>query len=218
MRRSTWSLTGGFVILISGSLALLLSAGVVKTVRAQAPTPANSPMPQPPAAPATEKLAGPELSPPVPGAPELLPAMTPLDATGDPGLRSSNPEGFVYDPSGRRDPFFPPSSLMRSTPEIVQPGTPTPMPVADEGVLGGDPLVSYYLRDFKLVGVLWDVKEPRAMIRAPNNRIYTVQLKMKMGRENAVVAAIREKEIVLVQPDQSGNYKTGEARTLRMRN
>ena len=252
MKRLTWSLTVGIVILFSGSLALLISAGLVRRVRAQAPppvaatgqapqaassvAPGNKPPPPsndlpPPAAdlppPAPGEVAGPEEGE-APAANE--PNRTALDSSQDPGLKSANPEGYVYDPSGRRDPFLPPKELLKQATEgLLPPIAPGPGPAPGEvplaqgpdqnAVLGnGDPLLSYYIKDFKLIGVLWDVHDPRAMIRAPNNNVYTVHLKTKLGRENAVIAAIREKEVVLVQPDENGDYKKGDARFIRMRN
>ena len=321
MKRITWSLAAGLVILTTGSVALLISAGVVKRVHAQAPTmdmpppsqdlppgagnnpaadsapspggtatqapaappepnqlpgagPAGakpeapnraavpnanpSPGPAKPAAPysapagpggagpgknvaapgqsspATPGLPGQNSYPPPPDAVGGTPvgAVAPpggasapgLDAIQDPGLKMVNPEGYVYDPSGRRDPFFPPKVLMgapiesQPQPIGIQPVNPVQRLEGEAGLGNVDPLLSYYLRDFKLIGILWDVNDPKAMIRAPNMRVYTLRLKMKIGRENAVVAAIREKEIVLVEPDPNGNYKNGDTRSMKMRN
>jgi type IV pilus assembly protein PilP len=275
MKRVTWSLAAGAVILMSGIVALFISAGVVKAVRAQdpaanpsppaadlpppaadlppptadLPAPGNLPPPSelPPAQGAAPEQMGappdPNAMPPAPvdanaappapteGAPPEAapgqPAIPTLDASQDPGLKTLNPEGFVYDPSGRRDPFFPtlkaiPQSLAPTEAGVTTPAVPATQPtVSPEGetpVGNGDPLLSYYLRDYKLIGVLWEVRDPKAMIRAPNNRVYTIRLKMKLGRENAVVAAIREREIVVVEPDEKGNYLKGEPRTIRMRN
>ena len=174
--------------------------------------------------PPSEMPAG-QLS--IEGAPGL--AAPVLDASADPGLRTSNPEGFFYDPSGRRDPFVPPKSLMFAPTEAASgifSGRPATEPVLGDQGPGGvpemlanqDPLLSYYVKDFKLIGVLWDVNDPKAMVRGPNNGVYTVRLKMKMGRESAVIAAIREREIVLVQPDEKGDYSKGETLSIRMKN
>lgn len=160
-----------------------------------------------------------------------------LDATLDPGLRMGNTEGFTFEPTGRRDPFAPPKII------FSLPGEGSSVPLSDgespppnvgfdsQGPLvpgaqvvgppatfsgGQDPLSSYHLRDFKVVAILWDVRSPRAMVRLPNNRVYTIGVKTKMSRENAVVAAIREREVVMVQPAQDGGYRGGEIRVLKM--
>lgn len=169
--------------------------------------------------PTSDLPPSPDTMPPMEGGAPL--ASPGLDASQDPGLRTSNPEGYVYDPSGRRDPFLPPATILQAMPkgDRDEKSAQGQGPDGDPQTLGnGDPLLSYYVRDYKLIGILWDVREPRAMVRAPNNQVYTVQLKMKLGRENALVAAIREKEVVVVEPNEKGDYKGGETRVLRMKN
>lgn len=204
----------------------------------QAPSSAPSAQAQPtsPAAPTNDLPPPPsnELPPPssefpagqlsIEGAPALAPPA--LDASADPGLRTSNPEGFFYDPSGRRDPFVPPKAFLFA-PTEAGPGLsnrPATEPHMGQGLgepsdlmVNQDPLLSYYVKDFKLIGVLWDVNDPKAMVRGPNNGVYTIRMKMKVGRESAVVAAIREREIVLVQPDDKGDYSKGETLSIRMK-
>ncbi|MBX2996685.1 MAG: pilus assembly protein PilP [Bdellovibrionaceae bacterium] len=185
----------------------------------------NPDLPPPPSnelpPPSSEFPAG-QLS--IEGAPALAPPA--LDASADPGLRTSNPEGFFYDPSGRRDPFMPPRSFQFAPTEAGTgyTGRPATEPHLGQGpgdaadlMVNQDPLLSYYVKDFKLIGVLWDVNDPKAMVRGPNNGVYTIRMKMKMGRESAVVAAIREREIVLVQPDDKGDYSKGETLSIRMK-
>lgn len=217
----------------SWALFKIIALGVVLSVpfvRAQEPTnsppiPAEAPAPQMPAE-ATFPAAQTEARGPVP-----------LDATLDPGLRMGNTEGFSFEPAGRRDPFAPPKIIFSLPGEgasvpltegeappptvgfdpqgPVVPGTQQMGPAAS--LRGGqDPLSSYHLRDFKVVAILWDVRSPRAMVRLPNNRVYTIGVKTKMSRENAVVAAIREREVVVVQPAQDGGYRGGEIRVLKM--
>ena len=243
MKKLTWSLMVGIVILFSGSLALLISAGLMRKVHAQNPAAPGGPAavpgaPQmeaptndlpPPASDLPPAASGEAANPEDPNssAESATPNRPGLDASQDPGLKSANPEGYVYDPSGRRDPFLPPKDLLKKATEGELPplltggvdgGNPvlSPDPNATPG--NGDPLLTYYIKDYKLIGILWDVHDPRAMIRAPNNNVYTVRLKTKLGRENAVIAAIREKELVLVQPDETGDYKKGDTRFIRMRN
>jgi type IV pilus assembly protein PilP len=255
----SWTLAAGVVVLLSVVAALFLATGTVKSLRAQAPPAMDLPppaadLPPPISEGPAQNQAGPGQSPnqqtpqnesppamDLPPPPSEMPAgqlsiegapglsAPGLDASADPGLRMSNPEGFFYDPSGRRDPFVPPQSLMFVPTEAgsgITSGRPATEPVLrDQGpgvtpdlLANQDPLLSYYVRDFKLIGVLWDVNDPKAMVRGPNNGVYTVRLKMKMGRESAVIAAIREREIVLVQPDEKGDYGKGETLSIRMKN
>ena len=245
MRNLRWTAAAGLVILIGLSLGLFFASGLVRGLRAQsAPTEDLPPPVQDLPAPSAAEL--PPENGPVPAQQEQLsveglPALPPpptdepaaqaqpiLDASQDPGLRPLNPEGFVYDPSGRRDPFVPPPDFLplapssQSSSAVERPMTPQ-APAQGRGepgelMVNPDSLLAYYVRDLKLIGILWDVSNPRAMVRGPNNMVYTLRLKMKVGREKAVVAAIREREVVLVQPSANGDYKGGEALSLRMNN
>lgn len=227
-RANTFTL--GMAIFIGGFAALLVASSVIKRVRAQQPE-ANVPAQQAPAAelfqneptapeshddlppPPNEDMTMPEVS--------ETPAANNLDASQDPGMKSLNPEGYVYDPTGRRDPFFPPMTL---TP-IIPPGAAGPSvpqapqaqsPDSRDNVVSDDPLLTYYLRDYRLIGILWEVQDPKAMVRTPDNRVLTLHLKMKLGRENALVAAIRESELVVIEPDEKGEYRKGQVHRIRM--
>lgn len=129
----------------------------------------------------------------------------------DPLFEISNTEGFNYNPTGLRDPFFP----TRTGREAV---TPLPVKAPDElDYNPQDPLQAYSLIEYRLVGVLWDVREPRAMVQVPDGKIYTIRRKVRLGREGAVVAAIRESEIVVAEPNPDGSYVNATTRILPMR-
>lgn len=108
---------------------------------------------------------------------------------------------FVYEPRGRRDPFA--------------------QPVAEQPVRPGEfhgpvlPLQRIALGDLKLVGVLWDVKEPRAILDHKGKRI-TVTLYTKIGVNNGYVAAIREGEIVIVELEEQGGRRSPVARVIKI--
>jgi Tfp pilus assembly protein PilP len=94
-------------------------------------------------------------------------------------------DAFDYKPRQRRDPFFPPV-LDRP----VQMG-------AKHGPLIG--LQKFELSSLKLIGIVWDVKRPRAMIADPNGKVHVVGPNAKIGARNGYVAVIREGEIVVVE-------------------
>ena len=93
-------------------------------------------------------------------------------------------EPFIYDASEeRRDPF--------ASYKITQ---------KFETELGKTkPLLQYPLDQFSLKGILWDVKDPRAMFLDPKNNTHFVKPNDRIGRNNGYVAAIREGEVLVVE-------------------
>lgn len=103
-------------------------------------------------------------------------------------------EPFIYDPKGRRDPFKRYSDA----------------PVAEEGVPVGPlmPLQRFDLADLRLVGIIWDVREPKAMFLDPSSRIYTLGKDERIGRNNGYIAAIREGEVVVIEAAKQRDGET----------
>jgi|GEM_PF-2521866 len=104
---------------------------------------------------------------------------------------------FVYDSSVLRDPFSPP--------EI-------PIPLVKGEMYGPFlPLQSYRIEDLTLKGLIWNVKKPKAIVSAQDGKFtYRVGLKDYIGENFGYVAAIREKELVIVQTieDDGHRYST----------
>ncbi len=95
-------------------------------------------------------------------------------------------EPFIYDPKGRRDPFKPYSEI------VLSDGSDGPVgPVM--------PLQRFDLDQLRLIGIIWDVKDPKAMFLDPNSRIYTIGRDERIGPNNGYVAAIREGEVVVIE-------------------
>lgn len=98
---------------------------------------------------------------------------------------------FVYEPRGRRDPFIQPI-----------PDRPA-LPQGMHGPLL--PLQKFELGQLRLTGIIWDVANPRAMIRDPSGMMHVVGPNTKLGPRNGYIAVIREGEIVVVETvDQDG--------------
>lgn len=95
-------------------------------------------------------------------------------------------EPFIYDPKGRRDPFKPYTEVL--------PAEESDMPAGP--VM---PLQRFDLDQLQLIGIIWDVRDPKAMFLDPNSRIYTVGRDERIGRNNGYVAAIREGEVVVIE-------------------
>lgn len=192
------------------------------------------------AAQAAQQVAQPavpqQMSPPPPSmdlpppSMDMPPPPTDLPAMGAPPSQTEafvagiqNPEGYTYDPSGRRDPFRPfgQSQVVAPTP------APIPIPAPQAGVppalqpptplSPAEPLQQYDLAQLKVVGIVWEVRSPKAMIKDPIGKLHLIRKEAKIGRNNGFVAAIREGEIIVVEPAYGeGGVQTAVTRTLSL--
>lgn len=133
--------------------------------------------PTPDMAPPVADLPIAPVAPAVPVAP-ISPEMT------DPLL-----EGFFEDvgyvPTDKRDPFLPYQS---PTFKLAQ---------AEQAPL--EPLQKFALNELKLIGIIWDVGKPKALIEDPGGKSHIIIENTKMGNGMGYVAAIREGEIIVVE-------------------
>ena len=65
------------------------------------------------------------------------------------------------------------------------------------------PLQKWELGEFKLVGIMWDVRDPKAMFIDPENQVHVVGRDESIGKKNGYVAVIREGEVVVVESNRS---------------
>lgn len=88
---------------------------------------------------------------------------------------------FVYDPSGRRDPFESLVTLKKQTgPALDAPKTP---------------LQSYELGQLRLIGVIVGKGQPRAMVLAPDGKSYILTKGIKVGKNDGVVKDISSEAV-----------------------
>lgn len=106
-------------------------------------------------------------------------------------------EGFFedvgYNPTDRRDPFLPyltPSQRLTQGPQVIL-----------------EPLQKFALAQLKLVGIIWDVGTPKALIQDPTGTSHIIVENTKLGQEMGYVAAIREGEIIVVEQQISSEGK-----------
>lgn len=118
----------------------------------------------------------------------------------DPDLLKKSLSDYAYDPKGKRDPFMPFYGGESITPgDLVGPVTT---------------LQRYDLDRLRLIGIIWDISRPRAMVLDPTGNVHVIEVNAKMGRNNAYVAAIREGEIVVVEPFEDGEKKSYTTKVL----
>ncbi len=109
---------------------------------------------------------------------------------------------FDYEPRGRKDPFA--------------------QPVLDRPVSQGSahgpllPLQRFELAKLKLIGIIWDVKRPRAMINDPDSKVHIVGPNTKIGTRNGYIAVIREGEIVIVETVEENGRLVSSAQIIKL--
>jgi type IV pilus assembly protein PilP len=95
---------------------------------------------------------------------------------------SNPPGGLSESPKGRRDPFRPFNLTVRSNVRRRE---------------NLSPLERYELGQLKLVGVILDAKEPRAMVEDSAGLGYVVKVGTPIGASDGIVKAIKQNEIVI---------------------
>jgi type IV pilus assembly protein PilP len=103
---------------------------------------------------------------------------------------------FDYVIEGRRDPFLPLTAIKKPV-----------GPVSEEPLT---PLQQYELQQYRLIGVIVGLAEPRAMVVAPDGKSYILKKGIKIGKNNGVVVNITDSVIQVEEKyyDFSGNVRT----------
>lgn len=114
-------------------------------------------------------------------------------------------EPYIYDPRGRRDPFAPVETRIAEQAE----GTPI-RPLL--------PLEKYELDQIELVGIIWDVTEPRAMFKDPTKKIHILSKDQRIGNNQGYIAVIREGEVVIVEASEQDGQVVYSTRVKRIKN
>lgn len=118
--------------------------------------------------------------------PETQTQVTPPSGISTDPLLEGFFEDISYSPSDRRDPFLPyinPELRLAMSPDI-------PL----------EPLQKFALGELKLIGIIWDVGRPKALIAEPTGKSHIIIENSKIGTERGYVAAIREGEVIVVEP------------------
>lgn len=110
---------------------------------------------------------------------------------------SSGPEPARYSPKAKRDPFRPPSLQTRTSTQVRA---------------NLSPLERIELRQLVVVGIIWDVQEPRAMIEDNTGLGYIVKIGTPIGRSDGRVKAIHPNNLIVEESfeDFSGAKKKRE--------
>ena len=96
--------------------------------------------------------------------------------------QSNSPERPSASPTGRRDPFRPFTLTLR--PNVRR----------RENL---SPLERYELGQLKLVGIIWNSNQPRAMVEDSAGLGYVVKVGTPIGASDGIVKAIKQNEIII---------------------
>lgn len=216
-------LTQLFAYALVSVLAVLLAFGIsmkwLKKSTAQAPpvqAPAQGAIP-PPGNPTPENVPPPINPPPggqvtnqvgVPPPPPLPPPPGQLEENTKTTIDTVRGflEPFIYESKGRRDPFQPYVEFRQDK------GTPTEatpsLPLTE--------LQKFDLEDLKLVAILWDNYNPKAMFLDPQKNVHYAGRDESIGKRNGYVATIREGEVVVVEQIHTANGTSFKPVVLRL--
>ena len=98
---------------------------------------------------------------------------------------------YIYDPSNRTDPFDDPTTIAPVTP----PGNQL-SPIIE---VIRTPPEEHSLSEIQLKGIIWDIKNPKALFKLPfHNSYYTLSRGSRIG-ENGIIFEIREDEVVILE-------------------
>ncbi len=89
---------------------------------------------------------------------------------------------YEYDPTGKRDPFRPLFLMRRPAAQTVEPLTP---------------LQRYEIGQLRLVGVVYNLAPPRAMVEDSSGLGFIVMPGTPIGPNGGVVTAIRPRQVVV---------------------
>jgi type IV pilus assembly protein PilP len=97
-------------------------------------------------------------------------------------------ENYVYNPIGKRDPFRAFLSLGGKGVEDETPRTP---------------LQRYEIDEYRLVGIIWGIDRPRALVEDPDNVGHVMEIGTYIGKNWGKVTQITASEVVVTEEYQT---------------
>lgn len=123
-----------------------------------------------------------------------------IPASGGESSLSIFLEPFIYDSNNRRDPFQPSVDFRQDD------------SVGPEKITG-----KFETDDFELVGIMWDIREPKAMFVDPERKVHIMGRDESIGRRNGYIAAIREGEVVVVESQKKQGELVYKTKVMKIR-
>ena len=115
---------------------------------------------------------------------------------------------YEYPLEGRRDPFQPVTLSLKNQIAASK---------GSEGSSPLQPLQRFDLDQLDLLGIIWNVNKPKAMIKDPSGKVHFVSKEAKVGRNNGYIARIREGELVIVESFKDRNKTFYQTRVVKIK-
>ena len=94
----------------------------------------------------------------------------------------------------KRDPFRLPEYLIKKLVAAAAPIIDTTLKI-DDSV---EPIRRWPLATYTLIGIIWDVKNPKALVADQQHKVHLIRLNDKIGNQGAYVTNIREGSIMVL--------------------
>lgn len=105
----------------------------------------------------------------------------------------------ILSDSARRDPFRLPQYLINKiTAKSLSPLAQLEPQTIDDRI---EPIRRWDTREYTLVGIIWEVKNPKALLRDIQSRVHVIRINDKVGNQNGAVTSIREGAITVTELD-----------------
>ena len=208
-----------YLVAMVTALALTYYLGLAPLLHAQADFPDMPEFPQATSTSAPVQTQSPEVKPTAPpaenntGIPEMpmggdaqaLPSQAPKftpppvsrpnvsNATGILFKHTKSYVGEIGSPD--RDPFRKPLYILELEEKSLKPQRTEEVRIDDKI----EAIRRWPLRDYRLVGVIWDVRNPKAMIVDPSNTMHLLKRNYRIGDKDGIISTISEGTITVIQ-------------------
>lgn len=144
--------------------------------------PAQGDVPQTPAQMPAAKAPAPPVS-----RPNISPAS---------GILFKHTKSYVGELSNPdRDPFRKPLYILELEEKSLRPQKTEEVRIDDKI----EAIRRWPIRDYRLVGVIWDVRNPKAMIVDPSNTMHLLKRNYRIGDKDGIISTISEGTITVIQ-------------------
>ena len=96
----------------------------------------------------------------------------------------------------KRDPFRLPKYLIDKLTY-----KPAPVVVVDDQAIDdkAEPIRRWPAKDYLLVGIIWEVKNPKGLVKDLQGRVHVVKLRDRLGNKEGIITSIREGAITITE-------------------
>lgn len=200
-----WNSKGRFKMSALGAIVFFALFGCQVLAQAQNGPPANgataNAQPNAPTSPAVPPDLPPPPSEPSPGGSTGGALGGSSGETGQPttiGLEGPSPVPEPPKRPGARDPFAKPKSLLDREAEANRPVI-DPAVYIDSRI---EPIRRWPLRSYRLVAIIFDVENPKAMIKDPEGTMHLVSRSQRIGNQEGVITAIERGEVKVEEKEK----------------